>query len=111
MLVKGCIKPRVSLYGSSVLFLPKKPGKFQMCIGFRALNANKKLDVFSLPCIADLLDKFGKTNCFSIKDLATAYHYLRIAKCDMHKTVFFTNEDLYEYIIMTFRLWNAPTIF
>ena len=74
MLAKGWIKPSVSPYGSPVLFVQKKTGELWMCIDFHALNANTKLDVFPLPCIADLLDRLGKAKYFSSIDLATAYH-------------------------------------
>ena len=74
MLAKGWIKPSVSPYGSPVLFVQKKTGKLWMCIDFRALNANTKLDVFPLPHIADFLDRLGKAKYFSSIDLATAYH-------------------------------------
>ena len=60
MLAKGWIKPSASPYGSPVLFVHKKTGKFCIFVGFCALNANKKLDVFPLPHIADLLDRLGK---------------------------------------------------
>ena len=82
-----------------------------MCIDFHALNAKTKLDVFPLPFIADLLNNLGKTKYFSSIDLATACHQVRIAKGDTHKTAFFTNEGLYEYVVMPFELCNAPAIF
>ena len=91
--------------------LSKKTGKLRMCIDFHALNANTKLDVFPLPCIANLLDKLGKAKYFSSIDLATAYHQVRIAKGDTHKTAFLTNEGLYEYVVMPFGLCNAPATF
>ena len=31
-----------------------------------------------------------------------------MAKGDTQKTAFFTNEDLYEYVLMLFRLYNVP---
>ena len=74
MLAKGWIKPSVSPYGSPILFVQKKTGKLWICIDFYALNANTKLAVFPLPCIADLLDRLGKVKYFSSIDLATAYH-------------------------------------
>ena len=43
-----------------------------MCIDFYTLNANTKLDIFPLLCIADSLNKLGKTKHFS--NITTAYH-------------------------------------
>ena len=63
-----------------------------MCMDFHTLNANVKLDIFPLSCIADFLDKLGKSKYFSSIDLATAYRQVRIAKGDKHKTAFFTNK-------------------
>ena len=83
----------------------------RICKDFHALNSNTKLDVFPLPCIANLLDRLGKAKYLSSIDLAIAYHYVRIAEGDRHKTAFFTNEGLYEYIVMLFGLCNAPEAF
>ena len=74
MLAKGWIKPSVSPYGSPVLFVQKNTDELWMCIDFRALNANTKLDVFPLPRIADLLDRLCKAEYFNSIDLATDYH-------------------------------------
>ena len=67
-----------------------------------ALNANTNLDASLLLCIADFLDKLGKAKYFNSIDLATAYHYVRIAKGDMHKTLCLTNKGLYEYVVCYF---------
>ena len=40
---------------------------------FQALNSNKKLDIFLLPCISDLLDRLGHATVFSSIDLAHTY--------------------------------------
>ena len=111
MLAKGWIKPSVFLYSSPVLLVGKKTSKQRMCIDFRVLNANRKLDVFTLPYIADLLDKLGKAKLFSSVincDLAIDYHQVRIAVGNMHKTEILTNKGLYEYVVMLFGLCNPP---
>ena len=74
MLEKGWIRPSVSPYGAPLLFVHKKTGKLRMCIDYRALNRQTKLDVFPIPRIADLLDRLGRACFFSSVDLATAYH-------------------------------------
>ena len=67
-----------------------------MCIHFKITYANTKLHVFPLPYIAGLLDKLGKSKNSGSIYIATAYHYIRIAKGDMYKTAFLTNEGFYE---------------
>ena len=61
-------------YCATVLSVRKKTGELRMCIDFRSLNANTRLDIFPLPRIVDLLDKLGKARYFSSIDLASAYH-------------------------------------
>ena len=73
MVEKGWVRPSVSPYGAPILFVRKKTGELRMCVDFRALNANTKLDVFPLPRIADLLDRLGQAKVFSSIDLASAY--------------------------------------
>ena len=74
MLAKGWIKPNVCPYGIPVLFVQKKTGELRICLKFHAFNANFKLDIVPLACIADFLDNLGKEKYFSSIDLVTAYH-------------------------------------
>ena len=90
MLEKGWIRPRVSPYGAPLLFVCKKTGELQMCIDYRALNCQTKLDVFPIPCIANLFDHLGRAHFFSSVDLATAYHQIRIKQGYEHCTAFIT---------------------
>ena len=78
MLEKGWIRPSVSPYGAPLFFVCKKTGELRMCINYRALNRQTKLDIFPIPCIPDLLDRLGRAHYFSLVDLATAYHQIRI---------------------------------
>ena len=84
MLEKGWIRPSVSPYGAPLFFVRKKTGELRMCINYRALNRQTKLDVFPIPCIADLLDRLGRARFFSSVDLATAYHQIRIKQGHEH---------------------------
>ena len=84
MLEKGWIRPSVSPYGAPLLFVCKKTCKLQMCIDYRALNRQTKVDVFPIPRIADLLDRLGRARLFSSVDLATAYHQIRIKQGHEH---------------------------
>lgn len=73
-LSKGWIRPSVSPYGAPVLFVRKKTGELRMCIDFRMLNKQTKVDVHPIPRIADLLDRLTTARVFSSIDLANAYH-------------------------------------
>ena len=88
-----------------------KTGKLRMCIDYRALNRQTKLDVFPIPCIADLLDRLGRAHFFSSVDLATAYHQIRIKQGHEHRTAFVMPQGLYEWFVMPLGLTNAPATF
>ena len=111
MLEKGWICPSVSPYGAPLLFVCKKTGELRMCINYRALNCQTKLDVFPIPHIADLLDRLGRARFFSSVDLATAYHQIRIKQGHEHRTAFVMPQGLYEWIVMPLGLTNTPEMF
>ena len=49
LLTQGFIRPSASPYGAPILFVPKKDGRWRMCIDYRALNKQTMKDQFLLP--------------------------------------------------------------
>ena len=111
MLEKGWICPSMSPYGAPLLFVCKKRGKLRICIDYSALNRQTKLDVFPIPRIADLLDCLGRACFFSLVDLATAYHQIRIEQGHEHRTAFATPQGLYEWIVCLFVAIPCPVTY
>jgi hypothetical protein len=111
LLAKGYIKPSKSPYGALVLFVHKKDGTLKMCVDYRALNKATVKNRYPLPCINDLFDRLLGAKVFSRIDLRSRYYQIRIAEGDEEKTIYRTRYGSYEFLVMPFRLTNAPTTF
>jgi hypothetical protein len=111
LLEKGYIRPSTSPWAAPVLFMDKKDGTKRMCIDCRALNEVTVKNKYPLPRIEDLFDQFRGASVFSKIDLRSGYHQLRIRPVDISKTTFITKYGLYEFMVMSFGLSNAPAYF
>ena len=74
LLAKGCIRESTSAYGHPLLFVTKKDGTMRMCVDFRSLNSNTRVDKYPIPRIDDLLDRLHGSTVFSAIDLRSGYH-------------------------------------
>jgi hypothetical protein len=108
---KGYIRPSVSPWGASILFVKKKDGTLRLCIEFQQLNKYTIKNKYPLPRIDDLFDQLRGAKIFSKIELRSRYHQVRIKEEGIHKTTFITRYGHYEFVVVPFGLSNAPSVF
>jgi len=107
---KVFIHPSSSPWGAPVIFVDKKDNSQRMCVDYRSHEVTIK-NKYPLPRIDGLFDQLRGACVFSKTDLHSGYHQLKIRNSDIPKTTFTTRFGLYEYIVMSFGLTNAPAYF
>jgi hypothetical protein len=89
----------------------KKDKTHQLCVDYRPLNIVTVKNKYPLPRIDLLFDQLIGAQIFLRIDLRSGYHQIKICEEDIPKTTFSTRYGLYEYLVMSFGLTNAPTHF
>ena len=110
------IEPSQSPCNTPVWIVPKKPDsqgniKWRMVLDFCKLNKETIGDSYPLLNINDILDSLGSAKYFSVFDLATGFHHIKMDPKDSHKTAFSTPHGLYEFDRKPFGLETAPATF
>jgi hypothetical protein len=111
LLDKGFIRPSASPWGCPALFVKKKDNSLRLCVDYRPLNAVTIKNKYPLPRIDILFDQLAGAKVFSKIDLRSSYHQIKIKPSGIPKTAFSTKYGLYEYLVMSFGLTNAPAYF
>jgi hypothetical protein len=111
LLDKGYIHLSSSAWGYQPLFVKKKDQSLRLCVDYQPLNVITIKNKYPLSRINILFDQLAGAKVFSKVDLRSGYHQIKIHSEDIPKTTFSTRYGLYEYLVMSFGLTNAPTHF
>jgi hypothetical protein len=111
LLDKEYIHPSSSPWGCLALFVKKKDQSLRLCVDYRPLNVVTIKNKYPLPRIDIFFDQLAGAKVFSKVDLRSGYHEIKIRPEDVPKIAFSTRYGLYEYLVMSFGLTNAPAHF
>ena len=112
MLDRGTIRPSKSPWCNTIVLVRKKDGTLRFCIDFRKLNARTKKDSFPLPRMQETIESMVGAPFFSSMDLKSGFWQVRMSEKSRQYTAFTVGSlGVYEFLLMPYRLCNAPTTF
>ena len=90
-----------------MVVVPKKGGKWRVCVDYTNFNEACPKDSFPLPLIDQIVDAIAWHSILSFLDAFSGYHQIPLHLPDMEKTTFITPHGLYYYNVMPFGLKNV----
>ena len=111
MIAMGVIDPARLAYSSSIVLVCKKDQTHRFCIDFRRLNKVTEFEVEPLPDSEYIYAKVAKAQYFTKIDLSKGYWQVPVRKADRHKLAFTTPDATHQWLVISFGVQNAPSVF
>ena len=89
------------------MVVPKKGGKWRVCVDYTNLNDACSKDSFPLPRIDQIVDASSGHGMLSFLDAFSGYHQIPMYPPDEKKKAFITPHRLFCYNVMSLRLKNV----
>ncbi|KAL8441753.1 hypothetical protein Emed_007504 [Eimeria media] len=106
-----------SPFGAPSMLVPKKsdnpgePTRYCLVINYQELNKITTSAQPPLPNIQTIMEQLHGARFFTIMDMESGFHQVRVAPEDQHKTAFRTWFGHFEFKVMPFGLKGAPGTF
>ena len=111
-LEKGFIRPSLSAAAAAPVLLMRKPGGgLRFCVDYRAFNKITVKNQYPIPLINEMLKKLSSAARFTKLNIIYAFNRIQIKKGHEWLIAFNTRYGQFEYLVMPFRLCNAPGTF
>lgn len=107
----GIIWSSSSPAGACFFFIERKDKSLIQFLDYRGLNNFTVKNRYPLPLIFSAFELLEGTDIFTELDLHNTHHFVRIRERGEWKTAFNRPTGNYEYLVMSFRLTNAPAVF
>ena len=99
-LKSGWIRLSKSLCAASFFFIKKKDGTLRLVQDYQQLSEVTIKNKYPLPLIQELIDKIWGAKYFTKLDIWWGYNNVRIKEEDEWKVAFWTNQGLFEPLVM-----------
>ena len=96
---------------SKILIINKSNKGLRLYINYRVLNAFIILNKNALLLIKEILTNFCVARIYNKFDIIIIFNEIRVKNNYEKKLIFLIKYNLYEYIMMFFKLYNALVIF
>jgi hypothetical protein len=106
-LTKGFIRLSLLLCSLLVILVRKPGGGFRFCVDYRAFNALTIKNRYSILLIRETLGRLCKAKYYTKLDIIAAFNKIRIREGDEYLIFFSIRYGQFEYLVMSFGLYNA----